>query len=169
MYQIVRAIAVHNHLTLPDSLHWGGEQWTGQGTIGNSDPLLIQVDTLLATNSKMSERRPDIVIRDAVSKVTTIADVAVAWEPLVLEREMQKRAKYEKLARDMGRRKASTHHRIVVRPLVVGALGSVASLPQELEEIGLLSKPAIETLIANCQMDVLYFGARLLRGHLAMK
>ncbi len=33
LYQIVRAVATHNKLAMPDTLHWGQGQWTGQGTI----------------------------------------------------------------------------------------------------------------------------------------
>ena len=105
LYQIIRSVATHNNLTIPETLHWGQGQWTGQGTIGSSEKLLIQVDTLVNTSTTMSERRPDLIIRIAVTKETSICDVAVAWEPLILEREKQKRAKYEPLARDMGRKK----------------------------------------------------------------
>ncbi len=169
LYQIVRAVATQNNLAMPETLHWGQGQWTGQGTVGSAESLLIQVDTLLNTSTSMMTRRRDLVIRNAATREISICDVAVAWEPLILEREQHKRAKYEPLARDMGRRRASKDHRVVVWPLVLGDLGSIAHLARELRKMKILSEAALKKLIANCQLDVVYSATRLIQSHLAMK
>ncbi len=49
------------------------------------------------------ERRPDLVVRMVREKRIVIFKVAVAWDPRVEERDIEKRAKYGDLAADSGR------------------------------------------------------------------
>jgi len=58
-------------------------------------------------------------------------DVAVCWDPLILEREREKTAKYQDLATDMGRRYRGW--KVQVLPIVIGALGTVGRLSQDLQ------------------------------------
>ncbi len=54
----------------------------------------------------------------------------------------------------------------MVRPLVLGDLGSIAHLARELREMKILSEAALKQLIANCQLDVVYSATRLIKSHL---
>ncbi len=95
--------------------------------------------------------------------------MAVAGEQLILEREEQKRAKYEPLAGSMERRKASKDHREIVTPFVIGDLSTVAHFAKELTKLNILSEADRKTIIINCQLDMLYFATRLLKSYLAMR
>ena len=121
------------------------------------------------TMTAIKERRPDFVIRDPERKTITIADVAVTWDASVCDREQEKRGKYEALARDMGRCKESAGFRVVVRPFVVGDLGSIAHFGDELRDLELLSKREVRTLIVNCQLEALHYAVRIMRGHLGTR
>ncbi len=51
------------------------------------------VDQYIPTKGQIEARRPDLVIRMPGERKITILEVACAWEPLVKEREAQKKAK----------------------------------------------------------------------------
>ncbi len=115
------------------------------------------------TKNKDVPCRPDIVIRDHTRKTITIVDVAVAWEPLIPEREKQKRGKYEALARDIVSHKDHASYQIIVQqPFVFRDLGSVR---KQLTGLEILDDHRIRHLITNCQSDVVHFAVR---GHLCM-
>ncbi len=122
---------------MPPTLEWGKEGWTGIGSFGDTSDVFVEVDTLQTTSGTIKHRRPDLVIRNVHDKTITLLEVAVAWEPLILEREDEKRAKYEAPARDIGRRKPTPITQIIVRPLVIGDRGTVTHAKQELLEMGI--------------------------------
>ncbi len=65
----------------------------------------LKVDVSVPTDEQMSGRRPDLVIDAKKLKSMCILEVACAWEPLIKEREEEKRRKYQGLAADLANQK----------------------------------------------------------------
>ncbi len=61
----------------------------------------VLIDQTIPTNRQIKERRPDVVLIDRRDSKIKVCDVACAWEPLVLEREREKKLKYRELAADL--------------------------------------------------------------------
>ncbi len=167
VYLIARNICSFAKAELPPSLQWGKAEYTGNGSFGDRQNVYVEVDMLQLTIDPIKHRRPDIVVHNRSTNTVTIMDVAVAWEPLLLERETEKRGKYEPLARDMGRRKRKSEQ-VLVRPLVVGDLGTVARLKQELTELEMWDGKAVKALVTACQLEAVFYAARIIRGHLPL-
>ena len=90
---------------------------------------------------------------------------AVAWEPLLADRERQKSDEYQELAADL-----ATQHRewrVVVVPIVIGCLGTLRELRGNLYGLGLFTRREVNRLAREIQFEVLCSGVRLIRRHLA--
>ena len=74
--------------------------------------------------------------------------------------------KYQKLAADM--RKQLRGYRIKVVLMIIGALGTVDTLPDDLSSIPKLSKGAIEVTRA-IKISVLCLAVKILKRHLSVK
>ncbi len=132
--------------------------------IENSE-LKITIDVSIPTDRSITERRPDLVIDLKRECRALILEVACAWEPLILEREREKRGKYEELARDLATQLSGW--RTQVFPLVVGDLGSLGSFRKELEATGLFDKREVSFIARNCQIESLCAAVRILRQTLS--
>jgi hypothetical protein len=99
------------------------------------------------------------------SKRLAILEVACAWEPLVLEREREKRGKYREFACDLATQLGEW--RVTVHPLVVGDLGSVASLATELKASGVLDERETLVCVRNCQFEALCKSVQIVRRQLS--
>ena len=99
------------------------------------------------------------------SRRVTIFEVACAWEPLLIEREDEKREKYQELARDMATQWPGWKTSVV--PLVVGDLGSLAGFRKGMSQTGLLHSKTISYLARNCQFEVICSAIRIIRRHLS--
>jgi len=86
----------------------------------------IWVDMTIPTDRIIEARRPDIVLFNKATSEAWIIDITCAWEPLILERKAQKKAKYLELAADMGHREPQWNIRTMA--VVIGALGIKGSL-----------------------------------------
>ena len=78
--------------------------------------------------------RPDIVVLDKEMDHTLVIDIAVPVDGRVEEKEKEKREKYQDLAREI-RKLWKTSVNVVL--IVVGALGAVANLEEELSRLEL--------------------------------
>ena len=58
----------------------------------------IVVDLSIPTDRQLSKRRPDLVLHFKDEHRVVILQGAVAWDPLLADRERQKTAKYGELA-----------------------------------------------------------------------
>ncbi len=90
--------------------------------------IKLVVDVSIPTETVLTERRPDftshhIISHHSPSKRAVIFVVACAWEPLILEREAEKRNKYQRFATDLASQLRCW--KVTVHPLVMGYLGSV--------------------------------------------
>ena len=99
LYQIFRALCCKFKITIPDSMKWGSSGWSGVGFLESLEvKLLLDVSTL--TDRMIIERRLDLVFLYA-TKCAYILVVACGWDPLVVEREREKRLKYAEYAADL--------------------------------------------------------------------
>ena len=103
------------------------------------------------------------MVKHKTNKTIHIADVACAWEPLVEEREREKRAKYQHLKADLAQQYRDENYSIFVTPVVIGDLGIICGTRKAIIETGLLTP---HTFLATAQREVLVQNLRLLKRHL---
>ena len=96
-----------------------------------------------------------IVVLDKEMDHTWVIDIAVPGDGRVEEKEKEKREKYQDLAREI-RKLWKTSVNVV--PIVVGALGAVANLEEELSRLELGRKE-----VDRAQFSALLGSARILR------
>ena len=126
--------------------------------------MTIKVDLSLPTDRQLTSRRPDIVLFLKEDRCIVILECAVAWELLLEEREREKFYKYQELAADL----ATQHHgwRVVVVPIVIGSLGTLRSLRQNLNGLALFTQREVNRLAKELQFEVLCSAVRIIRRHL---
>ena len=123
-------------------------------------------DPSIPTDDEMTERRPDLVVEDRLCKSIFIIEMSVPTDSNINGRWQEKFQKYQKLAADM--RKQFRGYRIKVVPMIIGALGTVDTLLEDLRGIPKLSKSAVEVMRAM-QRTVLCLAVRILRRHLSVE
>ena len=128
---------------------------------------IIWVDIVIPTDKVIDARRPDIVIFNKTTTEAWIIDIACAWEPLLLDREAQKVAKYLELAADLGRRERRWHIRTMA--VVVGTLGTIGTPRHQLAQLDLWNPSEITGVIKELQYQTIKAGAQLLRRHFAIQ
>ena len=101
-------------------------------------------------------RRPDIVVVDKVKKETMIIDVAIPEDTRVCDKEREKIEEYSLLKDEIAR--LWQMKKIVVIPIVVGALGTITTkLEKYIKSLG------IEIRIEHIQKSALLGTARIIR------
>ena len=163
LYKLVLALCRRHTIRVPERLKWRGDGWSGVAIL-EGENLKLCIDISIPTDRQMKERRPDLIVFDKSEKRISIFDVACAWEPLLIEREKEKRGKYQELARDLATQWAGWKTSVV--PIVVGDLGSLAGFRKELKGTGLLSSREVSFLARNCQFEVLCSAVRIIRRQL---
>ncbi len=61
------------------------------------------MDVCIPTRKRITERRSDLMVIDKNQKKITVYEVACAWDPGVVQRELQKKGKYQNLAADLAK------------------------------------------------------------------
>ena len=125
VYRLMMALAKRLDVTVPDSMKWGVDGWHGVTALYGAKAK-IMVDLSVPTDRQLPDKRPDIVLYLKGERKIVILEGAVAWEPLLAERERQKSDKYQELAADL-----ATQHlgwRVEVVPIVVGCQGAEGQL-----------------------------------------
>ena len=113
--------------------------------------MAIQCDHIIEA------RRPVIVVVEKESNKAIIVDIASPWDHRVYEKESEKVEKYQDLKREI-RKFMGYIRRVVVVPVVVGALGAVSKrLDTWLDKLGI----TINTVFL--QKTALLGTARILR------
>ena len=112
-------------------------------------------DMMIQTDHVITARRPDIVVKDKLLDHTWLIDVAVPGDGRVKEKEREKVEKYQDLAREL-RKLWSTSVNVV--PIVIGALGAVENVEEELHKLNIERKE-----ISKVQFAALLGSARILR------
>ena len=98
-------------------------------TVIENEKAKIVWDMRIQTDQMITARRPDIVVRDKMMDHTWLIDVAVPGDGRIKEKEVEKIDKYQDLARKL-RKVWNTS--VTVVPIVIGALGAVENLEEEL-------------------------------------
>ena len=125
------------------------------------------VDRPTPTDRQRRERRPDLVVYFASQRGITIFEIACSWDRLVVEKEKEKGCKYAEFAADL-----ATQHpgwTVSVVTIVVGALGSLGSVKNQLASTKIFTERQVTRLVSECQHEVLSLAVRLLRRHLALE
>ena len=100
--------------------------WEPIPAVHESDKVRLQWDPSVPTDRVLEHRRPDVVLTLKHKTKVFLLEMACAFNPLIEEREKEKAGKYEELAADVAIQNPS--HKVSVVPLVIGDLGSIASL-----------------------------------------
>ena len=122
------------------------------------------VDRPIVTEGEVAHYRPDMAVsqRDKV----TLIKVAVAWDPIVAEREREKRIKYQGLAADIAGQYDATKP-VHVCTVVIGAPGTVCQMGHNLVHSGLLEADDVWRLAGSIQNAVLIRAVQIMKRHLA--
>ena len=106
------------------------------------------------------------MVEDRLSKSIYIFEMSVPTDSNINGRWQEKFQKYQKLAADM--RKQFRGYRIKVVLMIIGALGTVDTLWEDLRGIPKLSKDVVEVMRVM-QRTVVCSAVRILRRHLSVE
>ena len=151
LFVLVRAITEKLGLTLPKTIRTAGGL-VKPGVVGNKRVKML-VDQRVPTGRHVTENRPDLIVRLREGKRIIVLEVACAWDPLVVKRELEKRNKYARLKADLA--KQWPGYTVVVIPVVVGDLGIVAGLKKNLNLAKLLTNDETWQLAERAHREVL--------------
>ncbi len=107
------------------------------------------------------------MVVDRGKKIFIICDIACAWEPLVAEREKEKRRKYQELAADLAGQWGG--YRVKVVAVVVGTLGLICDLEGSVGKMEVFSGSETVALAANLQREALCGSIQIIKRHFAIK
>ena len=109
----------------------------------------------IQTDHIIEARRLDMVVIDKAKNHCQIIDFAVPYDSRVEQKELEKKEKYQDLAREL---KKIWNMKATVTPVVIGALGAIPKkLKKGLQDLG------IETKIVELQKSAIIHTARILR------
>ena len=164
VYQLAKSIVAALNLKAPGHFH--SPRGVAKPEVVTTNRYRILIDQTIPTNRQIRERRPDIVLFDKSERRITVCDVACAWEPLVSEREKEKKRKYRELAADLAGQWSG--YKVDVIAVVVGTLGLVCNLDGNLKRLGIFSGRERVTVAANLQREAICSGVQILKRHLVL-
>ena len=124
-------------------------------SVVEDDKCKILWDFTIQTDHYITARRPDIVVVNKNDKTCLLIDVACPGDKRVKEKEDEKIAKYQDLAREL---RKIWNMEVKIIPVVIGVLGTIPTrLKDNLKEIGIPVKAS------QIQKSVLLGTARILR------
>ena len=124
-------------------------------TVVENEKSKILWDMNIQTDNVIEARRPDVVVIDKANNHCQIIDFAVPYDSRVEQKELEKKEKYQDLARKL---KKIWNMKAAVTPVVIGALGAIPKkLKKGLQDLG------IETKIVELQKSAVIHTARILR------
>ena len=91
-----------------------------------SENVKILWDFTVLCDRKIEASRPDIVFIDKKEREVVIIDVAIPGDDRVKDKELNKLEKYQLLKDEIA--KVWRMRKVIVRPVVLGALGAVSTL-----------------------------------------
>ena len=165
LYQLVLVLSEGYKIPIPESMRWTLTGWSGTGVL-EANGVKLKVDLSIPTDRALTERRPDLIAFFSESRRIVIFEVACAWDPLVREREEEKRSKYQELAADMAVQNPGW--KVSVVPVVVGVLGSMGKLREELSNTELFTRHQVNRLSREIQYESLCSAIRMIRRLLAL-
>ena len=99
------------------------------------------VDLSIPTDRQLTEKRPDLVAYYRELRYIVIYEVACTWVPLIEERQREKRGKYREQAADLATQWPGWN--VQTTPVMVGDLGSLGSLRDDLSRLQLFTRKEI--------------------------
>ena len=125
------------------------------GSVIENDKCKILWDFTVQTDHIIQARRPDMIVIDKETNKAQVIDFAIPYDSRVDSKEMEKIEKYQDLVREL---KSLWDMKVVVIPIVLGALGTTPkTLQKRMKDIG------IETRIGELQKTVILHTGRILR------
>ena len=94
-----------------------------EGVLENEKSKILW-DFRIQTDQQLNHNRPDIVLHDKEKNECKIIDVSCPFDGRVIEREEEKREKYEDLRREVA--KLWCVRKVVIIPIIIGALGTLS-------------------------------------------
>ena len=152
VYRIVHCLARKFSIAVPDKIE-GVESGVAKPMVIESKEARIAVDYSTPTDATIKERKPDILLTIFAQRRIEIIEVAVAWNGLVTDRERQKREKYMAVAADIAAQQPGWVVR--VRPIVIGAMGSIGEAVRIFHQIDLFTEQKVCSLVRELQMEAL--------------
>jgi hypothetical protein len=112
-------------------------------------------DKKVITAKVLEHNSPDVVVTDREKKIWTMVDFAVPFDANVVNKELEKTRKYERLATEVTR-----EHTVdtIIFPIVVGALGTVSR-----NLAGWLRRLGIDDVLGGLQMSAVIGTSAILR------
>ena len=162
LYLLVKTVMESLNLNIPDSMRASGG--VAKPAVYGTEERRVLVDQNCPTMEQMEHTRPDLVLRLAKEKRIHIMDVACSWEPRVTEREKEKKEKYQPLAADLA--KQWQGYKVTVTPVVMGTLGLVTKMREDLRKTNIFSKQAAEKFAAEAQREVVCSAVRIIKRHM---
>ena len=83
-------------------------------------------DFRIQTDQQLNHNRPDIVLHDKEKNECKITDISCPIDGRVIEREKEKRAKYEELRREVAT--IWSVRKVVIIPIIIRALGTLSKI-----------------------------------------
>ena len=124
-------------------------------TVVENEKSKILWDMNMQTDHVIEVRRPDMVVIDKAKNHWQIIDFAVPYGSRVEQKVLEKKEKYQNLAREL---KKIWNMKATVTPVVIGALGAIPKkLKKGLQDLG------IETKIVELRKSAVIHTARILR------
>ena len=117
---IVVAWAKEYELVRGDMVWWYKERWEGGMVLGNERGKLV-LDFDFHLRKIATARRPDVTLEDKAKKKIWICHMACPQKRNIEAKRLEKVTKYRQLAYESRERRPE--HKILVVPLVIGALG----------------------------------------------
>ena len=161
---MVLILCKKHNITVPESLRWGPSGWDGVAVLEGSEVRLV-VNLSIPTDQQLTERRPGLLTYYRELRRIVIYEVACTWEPLIEKRQHEKRGKYRELVADLATQWPGW--KVLTTPVVVGDLGSLGSLRDELSGLQLFTRKEILRFARNAQFEVLCSAVRILQRHLS--
>ena len=118
-------------------------------------------DQVLTTDREVGANRPDIVVKDRLSKKTYIIDISCPCDVNVVKKEAEKISKYSVLKRELTRMWGGE---CLIVPVVIGGLGAVSN-ETELH----MEKIPGNVSLAMCQKITLVGSKKILSGVLGRR
>ena len=124
LFLLIKAVLNHLGINMPGSLK-ESEGVVKPGLMGTKEVRLL-VDQELATDRPIRHRRPDLAVHLDRERKIVLYEVACMWDPLIKERENEKKRKYQELAADLAKRWQG--YKVTVVLVVLGDLGTLRRL-----------------------------------------
>ena len=126
-----------------------------------SENFKILWDFTIQCDRRVEARRPDIVFVDKKQREVVIIDVAIPGDDRVKDKELEKVEKYQLLKDEIA--KVWQMRKVIVVPVVVGALGAVSvNFKEYMRRIG------VKMRLAVIQKTALLGTAKILRKVLSL-